>query len=322
MDEKSLNLLRKTFTDRLQENVQMANYSTMNIGGEADALLIVHTAAEMENFIDKLWEMQIPFLVLGSGSNVLISDKGIREVVIVNRAHNLRINTNIHPALVWAESGANLAQVARQTALRGLSGLEWASIIPGTVGGAVYGNAGAFKKDISCSFSQAEILQRSIGKIIWNKEQFRFSYRASLLKNEPQETIILSATFSLEKGDPELIKSQMDENRQRRMQTQPPGPSLGSIFRNPEGDKAGRLIETGGLKGKRIGEAEISPLHANFIVNTGKARAQDVLDLILLTRQTVKSKFGVHLITEIQIIGDWDQKYQSMINAINTGKEI
>ncbi len=316
-----MGLLRKTFADRLQENVRMANYSTMNIGGEADALLIVNTAAEMENFVNKLWEMKIPFIVIGSGSNVLISDKGIREMVIINRAHNLRINTNVQPALVWAESGANLAQVARQTALRGLSGLEWASIIPGTVGGAVYGNAGAFKKDISCNLFQAEILHHLNGKIIWNKEQFQYSYRASLLKKEPQEAIILSATFSLEKGDPGLIKSHMEENRQRRLQTQPPGPSLGSIFRNPEGDKAGRLIEAAGLKGKRVGDAEISPLHANFIINTGKAQAQDVLDLILLAKQAVESKFGIHLITEIQIIGEWDQKYQSVIHAINTGRE-
>jgi UDP-N-acetylmuramate dehydrogenase len=321
MDEKSMSLLRQTFTDRLQENVRMANYSTMNIGGKADALLIVYTAAEMENFINKLWEMKIPFIILGSGSNVLISDKGIREVVLINRAHNLRINTNVQPAIVWAESGANLAQVARQTALRSLSGLEWASIVPGTVGGAVYGNAGAFKKDISCNLFQAEILHRLNGKIIWSKEQFQYSYRASLLKKEPQEAIILSATFSLEKGNPNLIKSQMEENRQKRLKIQPPGPSLGSIFRNPEGDKAGRLIEAAGLKGKKVGGAEISPLHANFIINTGNAQAQDVLDLVLLAKQAVESNFGIHLITEIQIIGEWDQKYQSLIHAINTGRE-
>ena len=321
MNEKSMGLLRQTFNSRLQENVRMANFTTMNIGGKADALLIVYTVFEMENFINKLWEMNIPFVFLGSGSNVLISDKGIREVVLINRAHNLRINTNIQPASVWAESGANLAQVARQTALRGLSGLEWASAIPGTVGGAVYGNAGAFKKDISCHLLHAEILHRLNGKQIWRNEQFGYSYRASILKKEPQEAIILSATFNLEKGDPEMIKSHMEENHQKRIKTQPSGPSLGSIFRNPEGDKSGRLIEAAGLKGKKNGNAEISPLHANFIINTGNAQAQDVLDLILLAKQAVESNFGIHLIPEIQIIGEWDQKYQSIIRAFNTGNE-
>ena len=322
MDEKSMSLLRQTFNGRLQENVRMANFTTMNIGGKADALLIVYTAVEIENFINKLWEMNIPFVILGSGSNVLISDKGIRDVVLINHAHNLRINTNIQPASVWAESGANLAQVAHQTALRGLSGLEWASAIPGTIGGAVYGNAGAFKKDISCNLLHAEILHRLNGKQIWEKEQFGYSYRTCILKKEHQEAIILSVTFVLEKGDPDMIKSHMEENRQKRMKTQPPGPSLGSIFRNPEGDKAGRLIEAAGLKGKKNGRAEISSMHANFIINTGNAQAQDVLDLILLTKQAVESNFGIHLIPEIQIIGEWDQKYQPVIRAINTGSEL
>jgi UDP-N-acetylmuramate dehydrogenase len=321
MDEKSINLLRQTFNDRLQENVHMANFTTMNIGGKADALLIVHTAVEMENYVNKLWELEFPYIILGSGSNVLISDYGIREVVLINHAHNLRINSNSQPASVWAESGANLAQVGRQTALRGLSGLEWASAIPGTIGGAVYGNAGAFKKDISCNFLHAEILHRIKGKQIWEREQFAYSYRSSILKKEPQEAVILSATLGLEKGEPEMIKSLMEENRQRRMKTQPLGPSMGSVFRNPEGDKAGRLIEAAGLKGKKNGGAEISSLHANFIINTGNAHAQDVLDLILQARQAVETNFGIHLIPEIQIIGEWDQKYQAIIHAINTGSE-
>ena len=160
------------------------------------------------------------------------------------------------------------------------------------------------------------------GKQIWEKAQFGYSYRTSILKKEPQDIIILSATFTLEKGDPDMIKSQIEENRQKRLKTQPPGPSLGSIFRNPEGDKAGRLIEAVGLKGKKVGDAEISPIHANFIINTGNAQAQDVLDLILLTKQAVESSFGFHLIPEIQIVGDWDQKYQSAIHAINTGSEL
>jgi UDP-N-acetylmuramate dehydrogenase len=321
MDEKSMNLLRQTFAGRLQENVRMANYSTMNIGGKADALIILYSAVEMERFIRKLWDLGIQFIVLGSGSNILISDKGIRELVLINHAHNLRINTNVQPASVWAESGANLAQVARQTALRGLSGLEWAFAIPGTVGGAVYGNAGAYKKDISCNLVNAEILNRKNDKQTWSREHFQYSYRSSILKKEPQETFILSATFGLDKGDPKMILTHMEEYRQKRRITQPTGPSLGSIFRNPENEKAGQLIEKAGLKGKRIGDAEISPFHANFIINIGAAQAQDVLELVLMARQAVESKSGIHLIPEIQIIGEWGQKYQPIINSINTGME-
>jgi UDP-N-acetylmuramate dehydrogenase len=319
MNEAMLNQLREHFGNRLQENVLMNNYSTMNIGGMADAMLIVYSSAEMEKYLLKLWQLEIPFIVIGSGSNLLISDMGIRELVVVNRAHNIRINTQINPPTVWAETGASLAQVARQAALRGLSGLEWAASIPGTIGGAVYGNAGAFKQETSQCLSNTEILTKSNGKANWKKEDFQYSYRSSILKRESQNSVILTVTLELEKGDSEKIKSVMEANRQKRACTQPPGPSLGSIFRNPEGDKAGRLIEDCGLKGKRIGAAEVSPMHANFIINTGNAHAQDVLDLILLLQKSVKEKSGIALLPEIQIIGEWNSEFKATIKKINQG---
>jgi UDP-N-acetylmuramate dehydrogenase len=319
MNEMQMKQLREQFGERLQEDVLMHNYSTMCIGGAADALLFVHSANEMEKTVLKLWELETPFLVLGSGSNLLISDKGIREVVVVNRAHNIRINTQLNPSTVWAESGAILAQVARQTALRGLSGLEWASAIPGTIGGAVYGNAGAFKRETAQNIAGAEMLEPVNGKVLWKKENFQYSYRSSILKRGLQKNIILTVTLEMEKGDPVKIKSEMEANRQKRLNTQPPGPSLGSIFRNPDCDKAGRLIEACGLKGKKIGDAEISPLHANFIINTGKAHAQDILDLILLIYQTVQTRFGIGLLPEVQIIGEWDAALQPTIQKINQG---
>jgi len=319
MDEASLNLLRKHFPNRLQENVQMNNYSTMNIGGPADALLFVYSAIEMEKYILKLWELCIPFLIIGGGSNLLISDKGIRELVVINRAHNIHINTQVTPPTIWAESGASLSQVARQAALRGLSGLEWAASIPGTIGGAVYGNAGAFNKEIALNLTAAEVLQKSGGKTFWQKDSFQYSYRSSILKRKPQETVILTVTLELTRDKPDKIKNEMEANHQRRLNTQPPGPSLGSIFRNPDGDKAGRLIEACGLKGKRIGAAEISPLHANFIINTGNAHAQDVLELVLLVHQSVEAKFGIKLTPEIQIVGEWGANYLPSIQKINQG---
>lgn len=319
MNEAMINQLREHFGNRLQENVPMNNYSTMNVGGLADAMLIIYSSVEMENYLLKLWELEIPFIVIGSGSNLLISDRGIRELVVINRAHNIRINTQINPPIVWAESGASLSQVARQAAMRGLSGLEWAASIPGTIGGAVYGNAGAFKKETSQCLLSAEILTRSSGKTQWKKEDFQYSYRSSILKRESYDNVILTVTLVLEKGDPEKIKMEMEANHQKRMRTQPPGPSLGSIFRNPEGKTAGCLIEKCGLKGKRIGAAEVSPLHANFIINTGKAKAQDVLDLILFLQNSVKEKTGVALLPEIQIIGEWNSEFHSTIKKINQG---
>jgi UDP-N-acetylmuramate dehydrogenase len=314
-----LNLLRQHFPGRLQENVLMRNYSTMNIGGIADALLLVYNAEEMEKNVQKLWEMDIPFLILGSGSNLLISDRGIRELVLINRAHNIRINTQANPPTIWAESGASLAQIARQSCLRGLSGLEWASAIPGTVGGAAYGNAGAFKREMALNFTSAEVLQRSSGKQTWQKNDFQYSYRSSILKRSPLQVVILTVKLELAKGDPLKIKEDMEKNRQKRMDTQPPGPSLGSIFRNPKGEKAGRLIEDCGLKGKRIGDAEISPLHANFIINTANAHARDVLDLILLAHESVKTRHGISLLPEIQVVGEWEQNYLPILQKINQG---
>ena len=144
MNDKQMNHLRNEFGVRLQENVQLANYTTINVGGFADALLIVHNAEELERYINKLWDMDQHFVILGSGSNVLISDRGIRDVVVINHAHNIKIQSCNKPIYARAESGTNMATLSRQCALRGLSGLEWAVSIPGTVGGAVYGNAGAF----------------------------------------------------------------------------------------------------------------------------------------------------------------------------------
>ena len=315
MDELSLNQLRQTFGDRLQENVRLSNYTTINIGGEADALLIVNSAQELEEKVKKLWNLNIPFLMLGCGSNVLISDKGLRSVVVINHAHNFKVDAHIEPNTVWAESGAILASVARQVALRGLSGLEWASTIPGTVGGSVYGNAGAFGRDISCNFLLAEILQ-SKGKDNWQKDQMEYSYRSSILKKGHQEAVILSATFQLEKADFVQIKDRMEEYRQKRMSTQPAGPSMGSVFRNPSADKAARLIDSAGLKNTRIGKAEISAMHANFIINTGGAKAEDVLNLMALVQRTVEEKFNIHLEPEVQVLGDWDADSAKIIKNL------
>jgi UDP-N-acetylmuramate dehydrogenase len=251
--------------------------------------------------------MDLPFHILGGGSNVLISDAGVREVVILNKAKNVTFYIDQEPPTVSAESGANFGVVARQAAQKGLTGLEWAAGIPGTIGGAVVGNAGAHGGDTASCLKQAEILQHNQGNRSWSLDQLDFTYRGSALKQLAGEAVVISATLKLAQGDPAEIKSKMDEFLAFRRRTQPPGASMGSMFKNPEGDHAGRLIEAAGLKESRIGEAEISPLHANFFLNHGGATAKDVYALIQQAQQTVKDKFGVKLALEIQLFGDWTE---------------
>ncbi len=283
----------------------MANYTTAHVGGPVDAMLILHTAAELENAALRMWEMNLSFILIGAGSNVLVSDTGIRGVVLVNRARNVKIDVHSSQPSVWAESGANLSGIARQVALRGLKGLEWAATIPGTLGGAVYGNAGAHGGDVQSSLILADILHRTQGKGSWPVEKLEYAYRSSTLKRHPGEAVVLSARFRLEVDDPDSVQARMDDFSGSRRQTQPPGASMGSMFKNPAGDHAGRLIDAAGLKGTRIGGAEISTIHANFFVNNGHAAASDIDQLIALAQHKVYEKFGVQLELEIEKLGDW-----------------
>lgn len=297
--------LRAIFGSRLQENVLMANYTTAHVGGTADGLLIVHTAGELEETVRQLWALNAPFYILGSGSNVLFSDRGLRGVVIINRAKTVKIDVHTAPPTVWVESGANLGAVARQVALRGLSGLEWAATIPGTIGGAVYGNAGAHGGDMAGNLVLAEILHRHKGRETWTGEQMTFDYRTSALKRHPGEAVILAARLQLSFSTPADVQARMEELAAKRRRTQPPGASLGSMFKNPTGDYAGRLIEAAGLKGTRIGGAVISQVHANFFINDKKATASDIGKLIKLAQDTVLEKFGVKLELEVELVGEW-----------------
>lgn len=306
IDEISLVKLREFFGVRLQENVRMANYTTMNVGGPADALLVATSAEELANIVSKLWELNLPVKVLGSGSNLLVSDKGIRAIVVINHAHNIRVNLKSDPITVSTESGALMVNVSKKLALWGLAGMEWAATIPGTVGGAVYGNAGAFGGETCRGLISAEVLHKTEGRSVWLCERLEYTYRASGIKRDMVNAVILSALFRVERGDPQKIAAEIETFRQRRWKNQPPGASVGSVFRNPPDDKAGRLIEAAGLKGKQKGGAVISPRHANFIINEGGASAQDVLDLLVEARNAVKAKFGLALVPEIEVLGEWD----------------
>lgn len=302
MDEKGL---IEQFGSRLRQEVPLANLTTAKVGGSARYFLASASAEQLAADVSFLWSAETPFFILGSGSNILISDNGIQAVVIHNKAKSVRIEDHGNSPVLFAESGAALITAARTAAMNGFSGMEWATTIPGTVGGAVYGNAGAFGSSIQERLYLAEILHRRKGALSLNSEQMGYSYRSSLLKRQPGDAIILSARFAVEKGDTERIKGLMSEFAARRKLTQPPGPCMGSTFKNPEGDAAGRIIDSLGLKGTRVGGVSVSMLHANFFVNDGTGTARDYYHLIQLVRETVEEKTGVSLNLEVELVGDW-----------------
>jgi UDP-N-acetylmuramate dehydrogenase len=298
--------LRDIFGEQLQENVTMSSYTTARIGGRVDGLVVVHSAAELEKMVQQLWDLDIPYYLIGGGSNVLIPDEGLRGIVILNRAHTVKIDsTHISPT-VWAESGAIFSSISHQVALRGLSGLEWAASVPGTLGGAVYGNAGAFGSDMNSSLILAEILQPS-GKITWTSEEMEYGYRTSRLKRNHEPAIILAAKLQLSQSTIEDVQAQMGSFSAKRRGSQPPGASMGSMFKNPPGDYAGRLIEAAGLKGTRIGGAEVSSVHANFFINRENAKAADLYQLIRLVQSKVMETSHVQLELEVELLGNWQE---------------
>ena len=296
--------LRDVLGESLQENVHMSSYTTARIGGQVDGLVVVHSALELEKTVRLLWDLDVPCFLVGGGSNILVSDEGLRGVVVLNRAHTVKIDTTHTPPTVWAESGAILSGIAHQVALRGLSGLEWGATVPGTIGGAIYGNAGAFDSDMKSALIMADILQPT-GKITWTSAEMEYGYRTSRLKRSHEPAIILSAKLQLSQSSSEQIQAQMDAFSVKRRGSQPPGASLGSMFKNPPGDYAGRLIEAAGLKGTKIGGAEVSSVHANFFINRENAKAADLYQLIRLVQSKVMETSHVQLELEVELLGNW-----------------
>lgn len=303
MKTTPLDVLLARFGEKVKENVSLAPYTSARIGGPADALIIASSSDELTEIVFTLWEQRLSFFMLGGGSNVLISDKGVRGVTVLNRAKAVRFEKGSQPK-VWAEAGVVFSNLANRCASKGLSGLEWAATVPGTIGGAVYGNAGAFGGDVSGNLIQAEILTEA-GRAQWPLEKMEYGYRASIFKRNEIKAVVLSAELSLTNSIKEEVAGKIGQFSERRKSAQPPGASMGSMFKNPTGDYAGRLIEAAGLKGARIGNAEISPVHGNFFVNHGQTKASDIRALIELAQKTVADKFGVELELEVELIGEW-----------------
>ncbi|PEJ49600.1 UDP-N-acetylmuramate dehydrogenase [Bacillus wiedmannii] len=299
--EQLVNELIEANVGRVLVNEALARYTTMKIGGPADILIVPKHVASIEKTLQLVKKYKTKWTVIGRGSNLLVSDLGIEGVVI--RLGEGLDHLEVEKHRVRVGGGYPLIKLSTLLSRQGLSGLEFASGIPGSVGGAVYMNAGAHKSDISNILSKALILFEN-GTIDWlTHEEMEFSYRTSVLQTK-RPGIVLEAEFQLQVGEREGIVSVMQKNKDYRRETQPWNhPCAGSIFRNPIPYFAGDLVEKAGLRGYQIGGAQISEMHGNFIINTGGASAQDVLSLIALIKQTIEDKFGVEMHTEVEIIG-------------------
>jgi UDP-N-acetylmuramate dehydrogenase len=283
----------------------LARFTTMRVGGPADLFATAHNAFELRALVRFARSRGLPHLVLGRGSDIVVSDAGVRGLVIQNRAEGSRVDDGRYVA----ESGVPMARAATETQKAGLTGLEFGLAIPGTVGGAVWANAGAHESDIATVLESARVLDASGSEVVLEGAGLAFDYRDSRLKHTgPDEhpEVVLDATFRLEPADAATIKERLDDIRRWRQAHQPLGiPSAGSVFRNPEGTSAGKLIDEAGLKGLRIGGATVSEKHANFIVNDQKGSAADVRRVAERVRAEVRQRNGVELRFEIEFVGDW-----------------
>ncbi|MCI0478681.1 MAG: UDP-N-acetylmuramate dehydrogenase [Anaerolineales bacterium] len=335
----------------------LARHTTFRIGGPAEYFVRVDSRDELIQAVEWARTQHLEIFILGNGSNILVSDAGVRGLVIENHADKVvereseqrtfgrESAENRERLLVTAESGASLPGLANRLAREGWRGLEWAIGIPGTVGAAVVTNAGAHGGAVSDCLVRAEILgvradesaatqrEADLRRLEngnsrglengnsrglengnsrglenenprwWTRDELQYDYRASFLKRHPNEFVVLRAEFELTRDDPAACVARMNQYTEHRRKTQPTEPSVGSMFKNPPGDYAGRLIEAAGLKGKRVGNVQVSVVHANFFVNLGGGTARELLELVELVRGTVRENFKVELELEIQLVG-------------------
>lgn len=291
---------------RVRPGEPLAAHTTYRIGGPADLFAIARSRDELVALIQAARTLGLPWRVLGRGSNLLVSDRGVRGLVVKNLSEEVVFQLDQDPPTVVVDSGVSCARLAAQAAQHGLAGLEFAIAIPGTIGGAVVQNAGAHGSEIKDLLEAVTILTPAGEIQTLPADALALGYRTSRFQREP--ALILSARLRLRRESPVVIGERLRRIRLRRAETQPREPSCGSVFKNPPGDYAGRLIERAGLKGLRCGQAQVSLRHANFIVNLGGATASEVRRLIRQVQETVARQFGVDLETEVEIIGEWAEE--------------
>jgi UDP-N-acetylmuramate dehydrogenase len=282
----------------------LARFTTMRVGGRADLFAEARNLFELRGIARFARARDIPLFLIGRGSDLVISDAGIGGLVVLVRAQGLRIEAD----RLVAEAGLPMARAASVTREAALTGLEFGLAIPGTVGGAVWANAGAHGADVRAVLQDALIVTADGSEATLGPDDLAMAYRHTRLKLAPtgQPEIVLAGTFALQSDEPAAIGARLEEIKRWRAANQPLGQkSAGSVFRNPEGDSAGRIIDELGLKGLAEGGAIVSPRHANFIVNTGTASAADVRRLGERVRAVVRAERGIDLAYEVEFVGDW-----------------
>lgn len=292
---------------KAERHAPLAKLTTMRVGGPADLLVTAHNGFELRALIRFARSRGLPLTLLGRGSNVVISDRGIRGLVVHVRAEGSRVEGSTYVA----EAGVPMARAATETQKAGLSGMEFGLAVPGTVGGAVWANAGAHGSDVRAIIESADVLLADGTEARIAAADLGLEYRESRFKHQPADgtgEVVLGARFRLEPAEAGLIKERLDDIRRWRQAHQPLGlPSAGSTFRNPtEGPSAGALIDGAGLKGSQEGGATVSEKHANFVINDRKGSAADVRRLVDRVRARVLQDSGVELVPEIVFLGDWD----------------
>ena len=290
---------------RTKVSEPLARYTSMKVGGPADVFIEVENAEALTRVLRTLHRCGTNFCLLGNGSNVLISDRGLRGAVIHLAGEFKHVEWREEGEIVRVKVGAAYAvtQLVREAARKGYAGLEFAEGIPGTMGGALYMNAGAYGSEFEKVIDQVDGFTREGEPIRLSRAEMTFTYRDSHL---PAGMVVTELRLRLRREDSVKVTSRVRELVTRRKTSQPSGyPNSGSMFRNPPGDFAGRLIEAAGLKGKKIGRAQISERHGNFIVNLGGAKSDDVRQLMELARTEVRMRFGIELEAEVRLLGDW-----------------
>ncbi|MFO7695738.1 MAG: UDP-N-acetylmuramate dehydrogenase [Anaerolineae bacterium] len=298
-------MCRAGYVDRVARNVSMADHTSFAVGGPADLLAIAHRVDELIAWVRMAQVADVPYLVLGSGTNVLVSDLGIRGLVIINACRRHEFEPD---GVLTAESGCPFCELARETVDRGWAGLEWAVGIPGTLGGAVVGNAGAYGGYIGDILLDALLLHGDGSVERVPRSGLGYGYRTSALKREDlssPRTVVLEARMQLSSGDARQLGERARQVTEQRLAHTPGGACAGSTFMRTEQYPAGFLIEQAGLKGYRVGAAQVSDKHANFIMNAGGATAAEIADLIRYIQERVWRDFAQRLEPEVQFIGEW-----------------
>lgn len=297
--------LREIAGLKVKVSEPLARYTSMKIGGPADYFLEVESGAALARLLPALNRHRTPFCLLGKGTNVLVSDRGVRGAVIRLAGEFKRLEWQEEGEIVWAQVGAAYAvtQLVREAVRRGYAGLEFAEGIPGSVGGALFMNAGAYGSEVEKIVDQVNGVTGEGQPIRFTRGEMTFTYRDSHL---PPGMVVTEVRMRLRREETTKVSSKIWELIRKRKSSQPSGyPNSGSMFRNPPADFAGRMIEAAGLKGNRIGQAQISERHANFIINLGGAKAEEVRRLMEQARIEVKKQFGVELEPEVRMLGEW-----------------